>query len=747
MIRLPKFKEHLHAEVVAPDKVFVLAEFGQFVLTGRSCVEVASLIDGRLDTERIVARLEGKVSPSQVYYVLSLLETRGYITESHNELPPPVSAFWHALGIDTPVAAERIRNARISVTSFGQVPVESFKAALTASGLQVDDEADGLQVVITNDYLQVGLHEFNEAALRAGKPWLLFKPTGLELWLGPVFHPGQTGCWACLSQRLKSNRDVDSFLQEVKGRTEPFVAPTALPSTLDVGLNLAVTEIAKWVVNESSHLEGKVVSFNTSSLKATEHVLVRRPQCPECGESQGKEMMMPAPVIINSSPKKSILDGGHRSVSAEATLQKLKHHVSPITGVVKQLERITAADDPLQHVYTSGQNMARKTDSYASLRKNLRSASCGKGVSDVQAQVSAIGEAIERYSGVFRGDEPRKLASMRELGESAIDPRHSMLFSESQYRNREQWNAQGSFFNTVPLNFDEQAQMEWTPLWSLTRQEFRYLPTSYCYYSYPQTPDTFFCLPDSNGSAAGNTMEEAILQGFLELVERDAVCLWWYNRVRRPAVDLRSFEEPYVNWLRDYHASRHRELWVLDLTSDLGIPAYIALSRRHDRAIEDIVFAPAAHLDPRIALLRALTELNQMMPPMDDSATPGTYLYDDKEAIQWWRTATLENQHYLSPDQSVRPRRPSDYERMWSDDLRDDILMCQALVEKKGLEMLVLDQTRPDIGLHVLKVLVPGLRHFWARFAPGRLYDVPVKMGWLDKPLTESQMNPISLFI
>ena len=37
-----------------------------------------------------------------------------------------------------------------------------------------------------------------------------------------------------------------------------------------------------------------------------------------------------------------------------------------------------------------------------------------------------------------------------------------------------------------------------------------------------------------------------------------------------------------------------------------------------------------------------------------------------------------------------------------------------------GLEVLVLDQTRPDVGLPVVRVVVPGLRHFWARFGPGR---------------------------
>ena len=91
-------------------------------------------------------------------------------------------------------------------------------------------------------------------------------------------------------------------------------------------------------------------------------------------------------------------------------------------------------------------------------------------------------------------------------------------------------------------------------------------------------------------------------------------------------------------------------------------------------------------------------------------------------------------------------RTASDFPRQWSDDLRDDVRRCQQIVEEKGLEMLVLDQTRPDIGLPVAKVLVPGLRHFWARYAPGRLFDVPVELGWLPRPLAEDALNPIAMF-
>ena len=59
--------------------------------------------------------------------------------------------------------------------------------------------------------------------------------------------------------------------------------------------------------------------------------------------------------------------------------------------------------------------------------------------------------------------------------------------------------------------------------------------------------------------------------------------------------------------------------------------------------------------------------------------------------------------------------------------------------------MLVHELTRPDVGLPVVKVVVPGMRHFWPRFAPGRLYDVPVQMGWLERARTEEELNPVRL--
>ncbi len=66
-----------------------------------------------------------------------------------------------------------------------------------------------------------------------------------------------------------------------------------------------------------------------------------------------------------------------------------------------------------------------------------------------------------------------------------------------------------------------------------------------------------------------------------------------------------------------------------------------------------------------------------------------------------------------------------------------------SLVGRPGLDFLVLDQTRPDIEVPVVRVIVPGLRHFYRRFGPGRLYDVPVKLGWVDRPIAENALNPV----
>jgi ribosomal protein S12 methylthiotransferase accessory factor len=274
------------------------------------------------------------------------------------------------------------------------------------------------------------------------------------------------------------------------------------------------------------------------------------------------------------------------------------------------------------------------------------------------------------------------------------------------------------------------------------------VPTAYCYFGHPDIREHFFTACDANGHAAGNTVEEAILQGTMELVERDAASIWWHNRVRRPAFDLDSLDEPYVDSLRKHYATLGRDLWALDLTSDLGIPVVVALSRRLHGPTQDVVFGFGAHVDPRMAALRALSETNQFLPAVSDIRPDGTthYWMDDRDSIDWWTTATLESEPYLVPDPAAPARRVEDFDLIATDDIAEDVRRTVARLDAAGLELFVLDQTRPDIELSVVKTLAPGLRHFWRRLGPGRLYDVPVRLGWLDRPTPEAELNPISIF-
>ena len=109
-----------------------------------------------------------------------------------------------------------------------------------------------------------------------------------------------------------------------------------------------------------------------------------------------------------------------------------------------------------------------------------------------------------------------------------------LRFSDAQYQRHQAPMPDQDDLQT-PMPFDRTEAIEWSPVWSLRDKRFRYLPTTLLYFFY-RGPGAF--LADSNGCAAGNTLEEAIVQGFLELVERDAYAIWWYNRARRPAVDL-----------------------------------------------------------------------------------------------------------------------------------------------------------------------------------------------------------------
>ena len=151
-----------------------------------------------------------------------------------------------------------------------------------------------------------------------------------------------------------------------------------------------------------------------------------------------------------------------------------------------------------------------------------------------------------------------------------------------------------------------------------------------------------------------------------------------------------------------------------------------------------VEFGSGSHFDARIALLRSLTELNQFLSiglvGLRDAAGGGN------DGHGPWR---LAGSSLSAAERRIRRCGRTSARSSAMLDTREQVMACVNLVKRAGLDFLVLDQTRPDIEVPVVRVIVPGLRHFYRRFAPGRLYDVPVKLGWLDRPVPESELNPL----
>jgi oxazoline/thiazoline synthase len=750
VIKKPQLKNSFRFEQVDSEGIFLLSEKGTTFLSNPLFQKLIPLIDGKLTEEEIVDQLGKELPEAYIFYALMELEQKGFIIENERVFDPNLALFCESLPVDAKDARKQLQSTRVALRALGSLSCKNLSASLGRSHIQVADSGE-IEVVLTDDYLRGELEAINRANLEKSRPWMLVKPVGTLVWIGPIFHPGKTGCWECLAQRLRNNRPSEGFIQRRRDSVFPLTPPLVdLPATEEIVLAMATNEILKWILQgENKRLEGVIATYDTLSLAIQNHVLVKRPQCSHCGYLK-PQRDRPLPVILGSRQKRFTSDGGHRCIPPEETLKRYQHHISPLSGVVRSLEKLPYDCNGLAHIYTAKHHWACMFDDLDNLQKNVGGRSSGKGRTEAQGKASGFCEAIERYSGIFQGDEVTIKSSYQQLGDRAIHPNACMQFSQAQYDRRESWNAQcADPFQKVPEPFDEDREIEWTPIWSLTQQEFKYLPTAYCYFGYPKPPHPD-CWANTNGCAAGNTLEEAILHGFLELVERDSVALWWYNRLQKPRVDLESFDEPYFQAITDYYQSVGRELWVVDLTGDLNIPTFAAISRRRDREVEDIIFGFGAHFDPKLAVQRALTEVSQVLPVVLSANPDGTTRYAisaEAHHLHWWKTATLENQPYLVPDLRVAPKCRSDYAIVWHEDFLEDIKHCQQLVEEKGMEMLVLDQTRPDIGLNVVKVVVPGLRHFWKRLGAGRLYDVPVQMGWIEKPLKEEELNPIPLWM
>lgn len=732
------------------------------------------LAKGELNGDQLEQQLAAKHAALEVRTALYHLVSKGVLISSEHSLTATQALSWASLGL-TPCAAEHRLNALpLHATTLTD---QAFPAALLAKlqelgGWRHVDRHEDAELIIyrVDDYQQEDIAAVNARHLADGKKWLLLQLRADVSLCGPLFcaapHPTITNrpCWECLRTVMAGGySSIEVALQHHPHQRLPRLAVQDMAREEGLATYLQ-GELGALLLDAEveAPLRGHLLAFFLPQMSKEYHWVKQRPQCRACGNRDTSRPL--TPLILQEQAAADFTSGGMRTNSAERAFAQWRKHVSPLTGVTNSISYSGGCYRGANgvtwdwfHNTVTRRKRILHDEEIDNLLKGFRGSAGGKGSTAVQSYVSAICESFERSAGVFRDEEERyRKACWRDFKDGeAIAPNTIALFSETQFRHRKTINARGNPFSFVPVPLDGDEVVLWTPVWSFTEERPKYLLTSGLYYLGAADRQNFakYRYACSNGTSAGATLEEAILQGLYELLERDACAIWWYNRLCLPPIELEKFDDLWLQRAKVFYAAMQRDLWLLDMTSDLGVPACVALSRnvcpeQHDK----IIFGFGAHLNQRVAVYRAISEMNQMLEGLDLNCPVGedyeTWLKTNNcdTTVNWLTEVSIDDVafRWLLPARAALPR---EYSPPQCSDTREEINYLRALVESKGMEMLVLDQSRPEVDCRVVKVIVPGLRHFWSRLAPGRLYDVPVARGQLSQATREEDMNPIAMFL
>lgn len=655
-----------------------------------------------------------------------------------------------------------------SLSDLGFNVVSDLKSGVTTS----------LTLVIVNDYLQDKLGPLNTTYREQGHLWMPINLSGNRHVAGPVFNTAthlrsfssnqkqkrpKHFCWNCMATRIYNNRQIENAEKIEFGKTYPAAEP--MPSFLlrPSSHNIAI-ELAKFILllKDPKQLYSKAkLAFNMLVLDKVPnenswHYIGQLPQCKVCGDkalnSPDRE---PQPIIINDpEPGFNYMSCGWRTCSPEKTFSNYEHLYSPYTGVTDRLEKIGSDESDFIHVYESGNNIAMRSGHFFLSVASVKMFNAGKGSSDISAKNGALCESIERYCTSFQGTEIRKSATFQDFEPGkALMPNVFQHYSPTQLRLRDEVNAKkglSNAFTNIPADLGVDEVCDWSPIWSVEQKESIWVPTQMLYFGYPYN-NQWIAAPDTNGVATGNTMTDAFIQAFLEALERDLIAIWWYNQLRCSEVDLTTIDNSLIHRVIEQQQQQGRYCWMLDISFDLNVNVFVFLSAKINAAegSHEVCFGASAHFDPEIAAVRALCEHNQLWYMIQRRREGNDFKELATEFANWLKNVRVDDEafFFLVPAES-KPLHWDHYQRNYTQmNLVEQREALHKIVAQKQWQLYLADFTRPDIGLPVVRVLIPELRSMHSRLGPGRLFDVPVELGIFSEPKKEEDLNPTDPFV
>jgi ribosomal protein S12 methylthiotransferase accessory factor len=368
--------------------------------------------------------------------------------------------------------------------------------------------------------------------------------------------------------------------------------------------------------------------------------------------------------------QKAFHAGTHRVRSPAETWETLRG-LLPRAGITRVAE-VTALDRTGIPVWQAIRPASR----------NL-SVSQGKGATPEAARASAVMESIELWHAEDLGHLPQLVLSPREMRYDNAVPLAALRWKAGLPREAQE----------IPIpwvraeEWGRSGRPAWLPRFMLELD-----------FTHPAALKLDFFRVTSNGLAAGNCREEALLHGVCELVERHALGL--AAREPRRRVALRP-DVPDVPWLREPIAGLRAagmKLALWDITWEAGIPTILADLAAPD--IPNVWRGSGCHPDPAVALSRALTEAAQ---------SRSTYISGARDDIPVFAGAATAVEIFAGFQEPAGERRLDEMPDLATASVAGDLDAVAGRLETLGLELFWVDLTRPDFGVPVIVAFVPGL--------------------------------------
>ncbi len=216
----------------------------------------------------------------------------------------------------------------------------------------------------------------------------------------------------------------------------------------------------------------------------------------------------------------------------------------------------------------------------------------------------------------------------------------------------------------------------------------------------------FYAINEFNGPSAGNSYEEAILQGVSEIVERHVCAVVTHNRVEAPAIDLDTVKDPVARELIDKFKRHGIEVYLNDFTLDTGVPTVsaLAIDRSTFPEYSEIVYTAGTTPDPSKALIRALTEVAQLAGDFNSKAN---YVASGLPKP----LSLVEVDYIINPGKTVSI---DDLPNLSDNNMKVEIDNCLAALARIGMEVLVVNTMHPALRVPTIYTIVPGA-HFRER--------------------------------